>query len=145
MHNNDSADDILNHVYDNFENTKKLKKEQYEKEKERCDLLIEQIKNESDLLMEQIKNKSDKILELNIQLFNKFQTPEGEAFISKMTKGREEVRNALLNSIEKLEKHVKAQKNIKFTDSFTIFKYNLIELNRTYYNSFEFMSYLMFK
>ena len=96
-------------------------------------------------LIDQINTESDKTIELHIQLYHRFLTPEGEAFISKMTKGREEIRTALLNSIEKLEKRVEAQKNIKFTDSFTIFKYNLIELNRTYLNSFEFMSYLMFK
>jgi histidinol dehydrogenase len=130
----DLADDILNSVYDNFENKKKLQKEQDEREKEMCKLLIDQIKDES-----------DKTLEIHSKVFNKFLTPEGEAFISKMTKGREELRNALLNSIEKLEKRVEEQKNIKFTELFIIFKYNLIELNRTYYNSFEFMTYLMFK
>ena len=130
----DLADDILNSVYDNFENKKNLQREQDEREKEMCKLLIDQIKDES-----------DKTLELHSQVFKKFLTPEGEAFISKMTKGREEVRNALLNSIEKLEKRVEEQKNIKFTELFIIFKYNLIELNRTYYNSFEYFSYLMFK
>ena len=130
----DDDDDILNHVYEEFEHKKNLQKEQYEKEKAICNLLIEQINTES-----------DKTIELHIKLYHRFLTPEGEAFISKMTKGREEVRNALLNSIEKLEKYVEEQKNIKFTDSFVIFKYNLIELNRTYYNSFEYMSYLMFK
>ena len=130
----DLADDILNSVYDNFENKKNLQKEQDKREKEMCKLLIDQIKDES-----------DKTLELHSQVFKKFLTPEGEEFISKMTKGREEVRNALLNSIEKLEKRIEEQKNIKFTELFIIFKYNLIELNRTYYNSFEFMTYLMFK
>ena len=130
----DLADDILNSVYDNFENKKILQKEQDKREKEMCKLLIDQIKDES-----------DKTLELHSQVFKKFLTPEGEAFISKMTKGREEVRTALLNSIEKLEKRIEEKKNIKFTELFIIFKYNLKELNRTYYNSFEFMTYLMFK
>jgi len=134
MDNTDLADDVLNHIYKEFDNKKKLQKTQQEREKEMCNLLIEQIKNDS-----------DKTLELNIQVFGKFLTPEGEAFISKMTKGREEVRNALLNSIEKLEKRIEGQENIKLSESFVIFKYNLIELNRTYYNSFEYMSYLMFK
>ena len=142
MATNISADDILNSVYDNFEHKKNLQKEQDEREREMCKLLIEEIKNES-----------DKTLELNIllniqlfnKIFNKFMTPEGEAFISKMTKGRQEVRIALLNAIEQLEKRIEKQKNIKFTESFIIFKYNLIELNRTYYNSFEYFSYLMFK
>jgi len=134
MDNTDLADDILNHVYEEFDNKKKLQKEQQEREKEMCNLLIEEIKNES-----------DKTRELHIQVFGKFLTPEGETFISKMTKGREEVRNALLNSIEKLEKRIEGQENIKLSESFIIFKYNLIELNRTYYNSFEYMSYLMFK
>jgi len=134
MDNTDLADDILNHVYEEFDNKKKLQKEQQEREKEMCNLLIEEIKNES-----------DKTRELHIQVFGKFLTPEGETFISKMTKGREEVRNALLNSIEKLEKRIEGQENIKLSESFVIFKYNLIELNRTYYNSFEYMSYLMFK
>ena len=134
MDNTDLADDILNHVYEEFDNKKKLQKEQQEREKEMCNLLIEEIKNES-----------DKTRELHIQVFGKFLTPEGETFISKMTKGREEVRNALLNSIEKLEKRIEGQENIQLSKSFVIFKYNLIELNRTYYNSFEYMSYLMFK
>ena len=134
MDNTDLADDILNHVYEEFDNKKKLQKEQQEREKEMCNLLIEEIKNES-----------DKTCELHIQVFGKFLTPEGETFISKMTKGREEVRNALLNSIEKLEKRIEGQENIQLSKSFVIFKYNLIELNRTYYNSFEYMSYLMFK
>jgi hypothetical protein len=133
MDNIDLEDDILEHVYEEFEHKKKLQKEQDKKEKEQYNLLIEEIKNES-----------DKTLELHIQIFGKFRTPEGEAFISKMTKGREEVRNALLNSIEKLEKRIETQENIKLSESFVIFKYNLIELNRTYYNSFEYMSYLMF-
>ncbi len=134
MSNNDySADDILDHVYQEFDNKKKLQNEQDEREKEMCNLLIEEIKNES-----------DKTRELHIQVFGKFRTPEGETFISKMTKGREEVRNALLNSIEKLEKRIEGQENIKLSESFVIFKYNLIELNRTYYNSFEYMSYMMF-
>ena len=130
----DDVDEILNHVYDEFERKKQQQREQNEREMEMCKSLIDQINTES-----------DKTIELHIQLYHRFLTPEGEAFISKMTKGREEIRTALLNSIEKLEKRVEAQKNIKFTDSFTIFKYNLIELNRTYLNSFEFMSYLMFK
>jgi len=134
MDNTDLADDILKHVYEEFDNKKKMQKEQKEREKEMCNLLIEEIKNES-----------DKTRELHIQVFGKFLTPEGETFISKMTKGREEVRNALLNSIEKLEKRIEGQENIKLSESFVIFKYNLIELNRTYYNSFEYMSYLMFK
>jgi hypothetical protein len=134
MDNIDLADDdILNHIYKEFDNKKKLQKEQQEREKEMCNLLIQQIKNES-----------DKTLELNIQLFDKFITPKGEAFISKMTKGREEVRNALLNSIEQLEKRIEGQENIQLSKSFVIFKNNLKELNRTYYNSFEYMSYLMF-
>jgi histidinol dehydrogenase len=133
MDNIDLADDVLNHVYKEFDNKKKLQKEQQEREKEMCNLLIQQIKNES-----------DKTLELNIQLFDKFITPKGEAFISKMTKGREEVRNALLNSIEQLEKRIEGQENIQLSESFVIFKNNLKELNRTYYNSFEYMSYLMF-
>lgn len=130
----DDNDEILNKVYANFENKKNLQKEQAEREKEMCNGLIEQIKNES-----------DKTRELHVQLFGKFLTPEGEIFISKLTKGREEVRNALLNSIEKLEKRIEKEENIQFTQSFVIFKNNLIELNRTYYNSFEYMSYLMFK
>jgi hypothetical protein len=133
MDNTDLADDVLDHVYEEFDNKKKLQKEQQEREKEMCILLIEQIKNES-----------DKTLELHIQVFGKFLTPEGETFISKMTKGREEVRNALLNSIEKLEKRIEEQENIQLSESFVIFKNNLKELNRTYYNSFEYMSYLMF-
>lgn len=133
MDNIDLADDVLNHIYKEFDNKKKLQKEQQEREKEMCNLLIQQIKNES-----------DKTLELNIQLFDKFITPKGEAFISKMTKGREEVRNALLNSIEQLEKRIEGQENIQLSESFVIFKNNLKELNRTYYNSFEYMSYLMF-
>lgn len=133
MDNIDLADDVLNHVYKEFDNKKMLQKEQQEREKEMCNLLIQQIKNES-----------DKTLELNIQLFDKFITPKGEAFISKMTKGREEVRNALLNSIEQLEKRIEGQENIQLSESFVIFKNNLKELNRTYYNSFEYMSYLMF-
>ena len=101
MDNTDLADDVLNHVYEEFDNKKKLQREQQEREKEMCNLLIEQIKNES-----------DKTLELNIQVFGKFLTPEGETFISKMTKGREEVRNALLNSIEQLEKRIEEKENI---------------------------------
>jgi len=134
MATNDLADDILNRVYDDFEHKKNIQKEQDEKEKEMCKLLIDQIKTES-----------DKTRELHVQLFGKFLTPDGEIFISKMTKGREEVRNALLNSIEKLEKRIEKEENIQFTQSFVIFKNNLIELNRTYYNSFEYMSYIMFK
>jgi len=133
MTNNDLSDDILDRVFDKFENTKKIQKEQDKREKEKCNLLIEQIKNES-----------DKTLELNIQLFNAFLTPEGEAFISKMTKGREEVRNALLKTIEKLEKRVEAQENTQFMQLSPLFKDKLKEINRIYYNSNEYMSYLMF-
>ena len=56
----DDNDEILNNVYDNFENKKKLQKEQEEREKEMCNGLIEQIKSEA-----------DKTLESNIQLLNK--------------------------------------------------------------------------
>ena len=133
MTNNDLSDDILDRVFDKFENTKKIQKEQDKREKEKCNLLIEQIKNES-----------EKTLELNIHLFNAFLTPEGEAFISKMTKGREEVRNALLNTIEKLEKRVEAQENTQFMQLSPLFKDKLKEINRIYYNSNEYMSYLMF-
>ena len=124
-------DQILNNVYANFENKKKLQKEQEEREKEMCNGLIEQIKNEA-----------DKTLASNIQLLNKYMTPAGEAFLSKKTKGREEIRNALLNQIEQLEKRV--EENIQFIKSCAIFKDNLKEINRIYYNSFEYMSYLMF-
>ena len=110
---------------------KKLQKEQEEREKEMCNGLIEQIKNEA-----------DKTLASNIQLLNKYMTPAGEAFLSKKTKGREEIRNALLNQIEQLEKRV--EENIQFIKSCAIFKDNLKEINRIYYNSFEYMSYLMF-
>jgi hypothetical protein len=133
MSTTDLADAVLNHVYDKFEHTKNLQKEQDEREKEMCKLVIEQIKNES-----------NQTLELNINLFNKFLTPEGEAFISKRTKGREEVRNALLNSIEKLEKRREAQENTQFMKLSAVFKDKLKEINRIYYNSFEFVTYLMF-
>jgi hypothetical protein len=102
------------------------------KEKEMCNLLIDQIKNES-----------DKTIELHIQLYHRFLTPEGQAFISKMTKGREEVRNALLANIEKLEKRSEAQENAQFMKLSVIFKDKLKEINRIYYNSIEYMSYLM--
>jgi hypothetical protein len=125
--------DILNRVYDNFEHKKKIQKEQDEKEKKNCNSIIEQIKNES-----------EKTLELNVHLFNKFLTPEGETFISKMTKGREEIRNALLNTIEKLEKRDEALKNAEFMKCSALFKDKLNEMNRIYYNSFEYASYLMF-
>ena len=127
-------DEILNSVYANFENKKKLQKEEDEREKEMCNGLIEQIKNEA-----------DKTLASNIQLLNKYMTPAGEAFLSKKTKGREEIRNALLKQIEQLEKRVEAQENIQFMKSCAIFKYNLIDINQIYYNSFEYMYYLMFK
>lgn len=127
------ANQILNNVYANFENKKKLQKEHEEREKEMCNGLIEQIKNEA-----------DKPLTSNIQLLNKYMTPAGEAFLSKKTKGREEIRNALLKQIEQLEKRVEAQENIQFMKSCAIFKDNLKEINRIYYNSFEYMSYLMF-
>ncbi len=125
-------DDILHNVYEEFENKKNIQKEQYEREKEMCNSVIEQIKNES-----------DKTPELNIQFLNKFLTPEGEAFISKMTKGREEIRNALLNNIEKLEKRLEAQENAQFIKSCVILKDKLKEINRIYYNSFEYITYLM--
>ena len=128
----DDNDEILNSVYANFENKKKLQKEQDEREKEMCNGLIEQIKNEA-----------DKTIASNIQLLNKYMTPAGEAFLSKKTKGREEIRNALLNQIEQLEKRI--EENTQFIKSCAIFKDNLKEINRIYYNSFEYMSYLMFK
>jgi hypothetical protein len=128
-----TADEILNHVYDKFEQKKNLQKEQDDREKEMCKLIVEQIKNET-----------NKTLELNINLFNKFLTPDGEAFISKMTKGREEVRNALLTSIEKLEKRSEAQENTQFMKLSAAFKDKLKEINRIYYNSFEYGTYLMF-
>jgi hypothetical protein len=121
---------ILTRVYDNFENKKKLQKEHDEREKEMCNGLIEQIKSEA-----------DKTLESNIQLLNKFMTPEGQAFLSKKTKGREEVRNALLNHIEQLEKRI--EENTQFMKLSLALKDNLKEINRIYYNSFEYMSYLM--
>uniref|UniRef100_A0A6C0IK48 Uncharacterized protein n=1 Tax=viral metagenome TaxID=1070528 RepID=A0A6C0IK48_9ZZZZ len=123
-------DDILHNVYDEFERKKQLQKEQ--REKEMCNSVIEQI-----------KNQSDKTLELNIQLYDKFLTPEGQAFISKLTKGREEVRNALLANIEKLEKRNEAKENAQFMKCSVVLKEILIEINRIYYNSFEYMSYLM--
>ena len=131
MTNNDySADEILNRVFDEFEHKKQKQKDEREKEKEMCNLLIEQI-------------KSDKTLEANIQLLERFLTPEGQAFISKMTKGREEVRNALLANIEQLEKRIEGQENAQFMKSALLFKDRLKEINRIYYNSFEYMSYLI--
>jgi len=102
------------------------------REKENCKLLLEQIKNES-----------NKTIKLNIQLFNRYQTPEGEAFISKMTKGRQDVRNALLDNIMHLEKCVESQENTEYMNTLSVLKDKLEEINRNYYNSIEFMSYLM--
>ncbi len=131
MTNNDySADQILANVFDEFEHKKQKQKDEREKEKEMCNLLIEQI-------------KSEKTLEANIQFLDRFLTPEGQAFISKMTKGREEVRNALLANIEQLEKRIELQENVQFIKSALLFKDRLKEINRIYYNSFEYMSYLL--
>ena len=132
MTNNDySADEILNRVFDEFEHKKQKQKDEREREKEMCNLLIEQI-------------KSEKTFEANIQLLDRFLTPEGQTFISKMTKGREEIRNALLANIEQLEKRmIEGQENAQFIKSALLFKDKLKEINRIYYNSFEYMSYLI--
>jgi hypothetical protein len=103
-----------------------------EREKETCKLLIYQINNES-----------NNTIEITTQLLNKYLTPEGQSFISKMTKGREEVRNALLTKIEKLEKCIESQENTEFVKTSVILKDKLTEINRIYYNSIEFMSYLI--
>jgi hypothetical protein len=103
-----------------------------EKEKEMCKLLVNEINIES-----------DDTIEITAQLFNKYLTPEGQLFISKMTKGREEVRNALLNKIEKVEKQIESQENTDFIKTLVVFKDKLKEINRIYYNSIEFMSYLI--
>jgi hypothetical protein len=99
------------------------------KEIELCKLLVDQIKNESNTI------------ETCTQLFNKYLTPEGELFISKFTKERQKVRNALLDSIEKSGK---AQENSIYIKASVILKDKLLEINRIYYNSIEFMGYLMF-
>jgi hypothetical protein len=100
-----------------------------EKEKATCKLLIDQINNES-----------NNTIETTAQLFNKYLTPEGHAFISKMTKGREEVRNALL---DKIEKCIESHEHTDFIKTSMILKDTLTEINRVYYNSVEFMSYLI--
>ena len=106
------------------------------KEKEMCKALIHEINNEGNTI------------EITTQLLNKYLTPEGQSFISKMTKGREEVRNALLDKIENLEKYIasqgiESQANTEFIKALVLFKDKLKEINRIYYNSIEFMSYLM--
>jgi hypothetical protein len=103
-----------------------------EREKETCKILIYEINNES-----------NNTIEITMQLLNRYLTPEGQSFISKMTKGREEVRNALLNKIEKMEKCIESQENTEFINASVILKDKLKEINRIYYNSIEFMSYLM--
>jgi hypothetical protein len=107
------------------------------KEKEMCKALIHEINNEGNTI------------EITTQLLNKYLTSEGQSFISKMTKGREEVRNALLDKIENLEKCIasqgieSSQENTEFIKASVILKDKLKEINRIYYNSIEFMSYLM--
>jgi hypothetical protein len=95
------------------------------------------------LLLEQIKNESSKTIKLNIELFNRYLTPEGESFISKMTKGRQDVRNSLLDNIKHLEKHIEIQETTEYINILSVLKDKLEEINRNYYNSNEFMSYLM--
>jgi hypothetical protein len=101
------------------------------KEKEMCKALIHEINNEGNTI------------EITTQLLNKYLTPEGQSFISKMTKGREEVRNALLDKIENLEKYIASPANTEFIKASVILKDKLKEINRIYYNSIEFISYLM--
>jgi hypothetical protein len=101
------------------------------KEKEMCKALIYEINNEGNTN------------EITTQLLNKYLTPEGQSFISKMTKGREELRNALLDKIENLEKCIASPANTEFIKASVILKDKLKEINRIYYNSIEFMSYLM--
>ena len=101
------------------------------KEREMCKALIHEINNEGNTI------------EITTQLLNKYLTLEGQSFISKMTKGREEVRNALLDKIENLEKCIASQENTEFIKALVLLKDKLKEINRIYYNSIEFMSYLM--
>ena len=106
------------------------------KERELCKALIHEINNEGNTN------------EITTQLLNKYLTLEGQSFISKMTKGREEVRNALLDKIENLEKciasqGIESQENTEFIKALVLLKDKLKEINRIYYNSIEFMSYLM--
>jgi hypothetical protein len=104
-----------------------------EREKEICKLLIHEINTESNTIE-------------TAQLFNKYLTPKGESFIWKMTKGREEVRNALLEKMEKMEKMekcIETQENSDCIKASAILKDKLKEINRIYYNSMEYMSYLI--
>ncbi len=101
-----------------------------EREKEMCKLLIHEINTESNTIE-------------TTQLFNKYLTPKGESFIWKMTKGREEVRNALLEKMEKIEKCIETQENSDCIKASVILKDKLKEINRIYYNSIEYMSYLI--
>ena len=102
------------------------------KEIDICKLLVNQIENERNTI------------EIYTQLFNKYLAPEGELFISKFTKERQKVRNALLDSIDSIEKSGKAQENRIYIKASIILKDKLLEINRIYYNSIEFMGFLMF-